>query len=303
MYAGQHLIDPGQVSAITSQIKKNYDDGKGHRHVDIRPSLLAGMVSFNYIISIAASGMRRWLTPLYRIRLRVVPSHQPFFYQIQASGLVNCAVGIENQTPCMLNDRLLPDIIDPSQKISMETTVEQLKKELAAKDLHIQSLQVTSDTVNKKIVVKNSQIQSLQVASDTVKTLEAEISKLKQDVQAKDAQIKNVKPFTPAVITPTARFVLSNLETAANRIPDSLHYNWNGMRVAFVNRKSHRVIDWGRGATAYLYPDAIYNFGNHTVTLKQEGNPAEPDPIFWWSLLVLSGKVSYRKSLLLRFLH
>lgn len=79
VYAGQHLIDPGQVGAITSRIEKNYDNGKGTRHVDIRPSLLAGMVSFSYTISIATSCMHRWLNPLYRIRLQVVASHQPFF--------------------------------------------------------------------------------------------------------------------------------------------------------------------------------------------------------------------------------
>jgi hypothetical protein len=201
----------------------------------------------------------------------------------------------------MLTDRLLPDILDPSQKISMDTTVDQLKKDIAEKDSQIQMQQRSWDWVKKDLVEKESEIKSLQVTSNTVKTLEAEITKLKQDIQAKDAQIKNAKPFAAADMTPTTRFVLSKLETAANAIPDSLYYNWNGMRVALANRKSHRVIDWGRGATAYLYSDAMYDFGNHTVTLKQEGNPAAQ--IFWWSLLVLNGKASYRKSFLLRFLH
>lgn len=182
----------------------------------------------------------------------------------------------------MLTDRLLPDILDPSQKKSMETTVDELKKEIA---------------------VKNSRIQSLQVTSDTTQDLEAVISKLKQDIQTKDAQIQNFKQSAAADMTPATRFVLSNLETATNTIvPDSLHYNWDGMRVAFVNRKNHRVIDWGRGdATAYLYSDAIYGFGNHTVTFKLEGNINEKT--FWWSLLVNNGKASIRQSPPLQSLH
>jgi hypothetical protein len=79
VYAGKHLIDPGQVGAITSQIEKNYDNGKGTRHVDIRSSLLAGTVSYSDIVSIAGSCMNGRLTSLCRIRLQVVASHQPSF--------------------------------------------------------------------------------------------------------------------------------------------------------------------------------------------------------------------------------
>ena len=84
-------------------------------------------------------------------------------------------------------------------------------------------METTVDELKKEIAVKNSRIQSLQVTSDTTQDLEAVISKLKQDIQTKDAQIQNFKQSAAADMTPATRFVLSNLETATNTIvPDSL---------------------------------------------------------------------------------